>query len=36
VTPDFIREVRAAGFKDLTEDDLVDLSIHGRRWLSKR
>ena len=33
---DFIRDVRAAGFKEMTEEDLVDISIHGRRWLSKR
>jgi hypothetical protein len=36
VTPQFIRDVRAAGFKDMTADDLVDFAIHGRRWLSKR
>ena len=36
VNADFIREARDAGFKDLDEDDLVDLSIQGRRWLKKR
>jgi hypothetical protein len=36
VTPQFIRDVKAAGFKDMTPDDLVDFSIHGRRWLAKR
>jgi hypothetical protein len=28
--------VRSAGFKDLSSEELVDLSIHGRRWLRKR
>jgi hypothetical protein len=28
--------VRAAGFKDLSPEDLVDFSIHGRRWLKRR
>jgi hypothetical protein len=28
--------VRAAGFKDMTAEDLVDFSIHGRRWLKRR
>jgi hypothetical protein len=32
----FIRDVRAAGYKDMSADDLVDFSIHGRRWLRKR
>jgi len=36
VSSDFIREARAAGFKDLDAEELVDLSIHGRRWLKKR
>ena len=36
VTADFIRDAKAAGFKNLDADDLVDMSIHGRRWLSKR
>ena len=36
VTPDFIRDVRAAGFKDMTAEDLVDFSIHGRRWMKRR
>jgi hypothetical protein len=36
VTPEFIRDVRAAGFKEMTPDDLVDFSIHGKRWLKKR
>jgi hypothetical protein len=37
VTPSFIRDVQAAGFKNMSPDDLVDFSIHGgRRWLTKR
>ncbi len=36
VTPEFIRDVNAAGFKNMSADDLVDFSIHGRRWLKKR
>ena len=36
VTPQFIRDVNAAGFKNMSADDLVDFSIHGRRWLRKR
>ena len=29
VTPEFIREMRARGFKDLGIDDLVGMRIHG-------
>jgi hypothetical protein len=37
VTPEFVKDVQAAGFKDMTPQDLVDMSIHGgRRWLKKR
>jgi hypothetical protein len=36
VNAEFIRDVQAAGFKNLDADDLVDMSIHGRRWLKKR
>ena len=36
VTPEFVRDAKAAGFNSLSADDLVDLSIHGRRWMSKR
>jgi hypothetical protein len=32
----FIRDVKAAGYSNMTADDLVDMSIHGRRWLRKR
>jgi hypothetical protein len=32
----FIRETRAAGYKDLSARDLVDMSIHGRRWVRRR
>jgi hypothetical protein len=28
-----IRRAKAHGFNDLSADDLVDLAIHGRRWL---
>ena len=33
VDEDLIRRARAHGFNDLSADDLVDLAIHGRRWL---
>ena len=37
VSPDFIREARAAGFKDLDEDDLVRSEHSWRaRWVAKR
>ena len=29
VTPEFIRDLRALGYKDLSVDDLVKLRIHG-------
>jgi hypothetical protein len=29
VDPDFVREMRAAGFDDLSVDKLVELSIHN-------
>ena len=36
VDGDFIRDVQKAGMKDMTAQDLVDLSIHGgRRWLRR-
>jgi len=36
VDGDFIRDVQKAGMKDMSEQDLVDLSIHGgRRWLRR-
>ena len=31
-----LRALNAAGFKNMSADDLVDFSIHGRRWLKKR
>jgi hypothetical protein len=31
-----VREVREAGYKDLSADELVEFSIHGRRWLKRR
>ena len=33
VDEDLIRRAKAHGFNDLSADDLVDLAIHGRRWL---
>jgi len=33
VDEDLIRSARAHGFNNLSADDLVDLAIHGRRWL---
>jgi hypothetical protein len=33
VDEDLIRRAKARGFNDLSADDLVDLAIHGRRWL---
>jgi hypothetical protein len=37
VTPEFVREVKAAGFKNMSADELVEFSIHGgRRWLNRR
>jgi hypothetical protein len=36
VTPEFIREVREDGYTDMTPQDLIDFSIHGRRWMAKR
>ena len=36
VTPAFVKDVQAAGFKDMSPSDLVDFSIHGKRWLRKR
>ena len=28
-------DLKAHGFTNLSADDLVDFSIHGRRWLKK-
>jgi hypothetical protein len=36
VNREFIQDVQAAGYKNMTPEDLVDMSIHGRRWLRKR
>ena len=36
VTPEFVKKAADAGFNDLEADELVDLSIHGRRWLNRR
>ena len=34
VTPEFIKEVRGMGFKDGgNPDDVIELAIHGRKWL---
>jgi hypothetical protein len=33
VDEDLIRRAKAHGFDNLSADDLVDLAIHGRRWL---
>lgn len=33
VDADLIRRAKAHGFNDLSAEDLVDLAIHGRRWL---
>jgi hypothetical protein len=33
VDADFVRSAKSHGFNNLSPDDLVDLSIHGRRWL---
>jgi hypothetical protein len=31
-----VRQANESGFKNLDADDLVDLRIHGRRWMDKR
>jgi hypothetical protein len=36
VDAEFIREVRADGYKDMSPQDLIDFAIHGRRWMAKR
>ncbi|MEO8077620.1 MAG: hypothetical protein ABI818_14925 [Acidobacteriota bacterium] len=36
VDAEFVRKTRAAGFKGLDAQDLVDMRIHGRRWMTKR
>ena len=33
---DLIRRAKAHNFTNLSADDLIDLAIHGRRWLKKR
>jgi len=33
VDADFVRRAKAHNFNDLSADDLVELAIHGRRWL---
>jgi len=33
VDADFVRAAKAHGFNNLSAEDLVDLSIHGRRWI---
>ena len=33
VTPEFIKEVRSMGFKTLDADEVVELAIHGKKWL---
>jgi hypothetical protein len=32
----FIKEVRADGYTDLTPRELIDFSIHGRRWMARK
>ncbi len=36
VDAEFVRQANDAGFKNLDADDLIDLSIHGRRWMRSR
>jgi hypothetical protein len=36
VDADLVRDLKARGFTNMSEEDLVDFSIHGRRWLKKR
>jgi len=31
VTPGFIRDLAADGYRDISADDLVSMKIHGRR-----
>ena len=33
VDEDLIRSAKAHNFNNLSADDLIDLAIHGRRWL---
>jgi len=33
VDEDLIRRAKAHNFTNLSADDLIDLAIHGRRWL---
>jgi hypothetical protein len=33
VDEDLIRAAKAHNFNNLSADDLIDLAIHGRRWL---
>ena len=35
VDAEFIRDVKAAGYPNMTPEDLVDMRLHGRRWLRK-
>ena len=36
VDADLVRDLQAHGFTNMSEEDLVDFAIHGRRWLRKR
>jgi hypothetical protein len=33
VDEDFVRAAKDHNFNNLSADDLIDLAIHGRRWL---
>jgi hypothetical protein len=35
VDADLVRDLKAHGFSNLSADDLVDFSIHGKRWLKR-
>jgi hypothetical protein len=35
VDADFIRDVQKTGLKNMTAEDLVDVAIHGRRWVTR-
>jgi hypothetical protein len=35
VDSELVKDLKARGFTNLSAEDLVDFSIHGRRWLKK-
>ncbi|MGH9330831.1 MAG: hypothetical protein ACRD09_10335, partial [Vicinamibacterales bacterium] len=36
VDAQFIKDVRADGFKDMTPRELIDFKIHAGRWMAKK